>query len=236
MRVGQIIRRKSNTVRGRFRNITQVLAIVGLAASLPTMTGCATQAENIALGVVGTTVIGARSASSEIEQTYYVGVFDPQAQLPPQVYRLRVHGQASFLGFTKFASGWVPAALADSLGSNISNFDKNASSLQITPAADAQLAKIQTGRRLVMFGPEGFREAPADQRLVIVMGSNPNGYFQAIDSALGSIGQANLSKQNAKLTSVLFDDLVQVKNERERLDDLSKDINNDIPADATTTK
>jgi hypothetical protein len=31
-----------------------------------------------------------------------------------------MHGQASFISFAKFASGWVPAGLVDSLGSNIS--------------------------------------------------------------------------------------------------------------------
>ena len=36
-------------------------------------------------------------------------------QVPPSVYRVRVKGQASFLSATKFASGWVPADLVDSL-------------------------------------------------------------------------------------------------------------------------
>ncbi len=197
--------------------------ILGLAA-------CQTVAGNVALGITGTTVLGTNSASSEIEQIYYVGVFDPQGQVPPQVYRLRVHGQASFIGLTKFASGWVPADIADSLGTTM-GFDKQTGQLAVGSVAEKELAKLQTGRRLVMFGPEGFREAPADHRLVVVMGSNPEGYFEAIDSALGGLAQANVDRQNSELNRKLFEALVQMKAERDRLDDLAKEIDSELPTD-----
>src|SRR5262245_33562546 len=80
--------------------------------------GCATPVQTAGL-VAGVTVAGGRSPGQEIEQVYYLGVFDPQDQVPPSVYRVTVHGQASVLGLTKFASGWVPADIADSLNTQI---------------------------------------------------------------------------------------------------------------------
>ena len=42
----------------------------------------------------------------------------------------------------------------------------------------------------MMFGPEGFREAPANHRLVVVMGADPSAFFEAVDQTLGVIAQA----------------------------------------------
>src|ERR1700676_4646298 len=130
----------SSTSRPKFRVIcpeTLALVVLGLrqiprflyatalgAFVVGSLSACHTTAQTVALSVVGATVVGARSVGSEIQQTYYLGVFDPQGQVPTQVYRLRVHGQGSAIGFTKFASGWAPSIIADSLGSTIS-FDKN---------------------------------------------------------------------------------------------------------------
>jgi hypothetical protein len=208
---------------------TRAALILAAALSLA-VTACGTMEGNIVLGTVGATAIGAKSTSSEIEQTYYVGVFDPQDQVPPQVYRLRVHGQASFISFAKFASGWVRADIADSLGSRM-EFDKQTNQLTMSSTADDVLNRIQTGRRLVMFGPEGFREAPADHRLVVVMGSNPEGYFEAIDGALGDVSQAKLDQHNSALTRQLFEALVLMRTERDRLTDLDRDVERDLPGD-----
>lgn len=48
-----------------------------------------------AVGAAAVTVVGAQTPSQSIEQTYYVGVFDPKEQIPPALYRLTVRGQAS---------------------------------------------------------------------------------------------------------------------------------------------
>lgn len=94
------------------------------------LTGCETQFQSIALGAVGATVLGAQAPNNEIEQIYYLGSFDPQDQLPPQVYRVRVHGQASAISGTKFASGWVQSKLIDSLGTSVS-FEKGSKNPKI---------------------------------------------------------------------------------------------------------
>ncbi|MEW6669040.1 MAG: hypothetical protein AB1512_27845 [Thermodesulfobacteriota bacterium] len=175
------------------------------------------------MGVSAATVAGARSPSHEIQQIYYLGVFDPQDQVPPTVYRVRVHGQASFISWVNFASGWVPADLVDSLGSNIS-FEKSTQQLKIDRAGSKELVSLQTGRRLVLFGPEGFREAPRNHRLVVVMGSSPEKFFQAIDQSLGEVSQAIEAKKDSALNQKLFAALMKVSRERERLDELIKDI------------
>src|SRR6266850_8359765 len=54
--------------------------------------GCATPLQNAGLAA-GITAAGGRSPGHEIEQVYYLGVFDPQDQVSPAVYRVTVHGQ-----------------------------------------------------------------------------------------------------------------------------------------------
>ncbi len=196
-------------------------------------TGCDSLQGNITLGVVGATIVGGQAPTHEIEQIYYLGVFDPQDQLPPQVYRVRVHGQSSFLNATKFASGWVPAAVIDSLGTSI-GFNKDSKRIEITKGDKDELSKLKTGRRLVMFGPEGFREAPANHRLVVVMGASPEKFFAAIDETLGIVAQAtqdaSQGEKTAELDRKLFEALTRMKSERERLDRLIESTKTDLPA------
>lgn len=81
----------------------------------------------------------------------------------------------------------------------------------------------------MLFGPEGFRLAPKDHRLVLVMGASPKSYFEAIESALGTVSDAQLAQRNEALDRQLFEALVHVKNERERLAELDRDIKVDFP-------
>ncbi len=56
--------------------------------------------------------------------------------------------------------------------------------ITMTKAGQDELSKLTIGRRLMQFGPEGFREVPKDHRLVIMMGANPEDFFKAMDMAL----------------------------------------------------
>jgi hypothetical protein len=167
------------------RGVTNLVGILLLLSLLP---GCGSKAANLALGV-GSVVVapaalkGAKVPTDEIAQTYYLGVYDPQGQLPPSIYRVRVQGQSSFLNRTKFASGWVHASLIDSLGTEIALNEKNGG-LKIQKVNSDNQGQIATGRRLIMFGPEGFRKAPKDHRLVVVMGADPSAFFEAVDQTL----------------------------------------------------
>lgn len=166
-------------------------------------------------GISGVLVAG-RSPTNEIEQVYYLGIFDPQGQLQPSIYRVRVHGQASVLSTTRFASGWVPADLIDSLGTGPKFNETDV--LEIKESE--KLAKLRTGRRLMTFGPEGFRESPADHRLVIVMGSDPSAFFEAIDSALGQISKTKADQDTSRLKSQLFQAMAQMRTQRQALERL----------------
>ncbi len=210
------------TWTAQYRSIVAIGLLSGvLAAGLP---GCTGAAENAALagGIVVGTAILAQSPANEIEQIYYLGVFDPREQVPPTVYRIRVHGQASAISNTKFASGWVKADLIDSLQSKV-GFEAEGGGVEVTGAENGGGA-IKTGRRLMVFGPEGFRESPTDHRLVIVMGASPQAFFQAIDDSLGVIAEVQQEQLESALAQDLFQELQRVRAERIRLVDLQADL------------
>jgi hypothetical protein len=83
-------------------------ALGALLAAPLIVSGCSLDpATRNSLAGVGVAVAGV-TPSTNLEQVYYLGVFDPQEQIPPTLYRVRVRGQASALNFTRYASGWVP--------------------------------------------------------------------------------------------------------------------------------
>lgn len=204
----------------RLRGGALVLAI-GAAGVL--LTGCGTFEQNIALGAAGVTAFGARTPANEIRQIYYFGVFDPQEQVQPMVYRVRVVGQASMISGMKFGSGWVHASVIDALGTTISFNDKS-NKVEITKTGSLGPAGIKTGRKLVLFGPEGFRMAPKDHRLVIVMGASPEKFFAAIDESLQAVSKAIAEQRHQGLNKALLDVLTKAKSERDKIDRLAKDI------------
>jgi hypothetical protein len=177
-------------------------------------TGCVSPTQTVGL-LGGVTAVLGQAPADEIEETYYLGVFDPQEQVPPTVYRVTVHGQASAMSFTRFASGWVPADVADSLNTNFSFDTKNGGALQQT-GTPAQ-SVLQTGRRLVLFGPEGFREAPRNSRLVIVMGQDPSSYFNAISQGLTEITQVQMETSTSAASQQLFKEFARITSERDGL-------------------
>lgn len=190
------------------------IAWVVVAGAL-VLTGCATPTgTNSLLASAGAVALG-HTPSTHIVQTYYLGVFDPREQLPPTIYRVRVQGQASALNWTKFASGWVRADVVDSLSGQI---EADRSGVKVGSNGNGlskELDKSQLNRRLVMFGPEGFREAPKDHRLVVVMGSNPEGFFSAVDRALGVVAGVTQPSQNGPdVVRAVWSDMARMREER----------------------
>jgi len=176
----------------------------------------------------GASAIAARTPSNDLEQIYYFGVFDPMEQLPPQVYRVRVRGQSSAISFMRFSSGWVRAELIDSLNASVAH-DPESGRVTISRGESEKLAGIKPGRRLVLFGPEGYREAPADHRLVIVMGANPDKFFSAIDEGLATAARAQSAHNNAELQRVLLEAMREVKDEQAELAGLERDVALQVP-------
>jgi hypothetical protein len=186
-------------------------------------TGCGSLTADIVGGTAGSTTFFGNSPSHQFEQVYYLGVFDPQEQLPETIYRVIVRGQAGAISFTNFASGWVPAQVVDSLGTNL-GFARGSKQVGYKAGDDKLMSSMRTGRRMMLFGPEGFREAPADHRLVIVMGSDPNEYFKAIDSALGTVSEVQVAQLNNDLRKKLTQAMMELKSENNELKDLETEV------------
>lgn len=166
--------------------IKTVLPVLLLSAMV---CGCSTVAHtNQAIALAGTVGLSL-TPSFDLEQTYYLGSFDPAGQLPPTLYRIRVRGQSSILNSTKFASSWVPAEVVDALTGSA---QLDVKSGKVTIESDTTHAKNinESGRRLMQFGPEGFRSAPKNHRLVILMGASPETVEQAFSQALGTVAMA----------------------------------------------
>jgi hypothetical protein len=198
--------------------------ILPLLALMVLCGGCTATKDTIAAGIGGTVLL-AQAPTNEIEQIYYLGVFDPQEQVPPTVYRVRVHGQASAISFMRFASGWVPADVIDSLGTNV-EFQEAGAALTIEDEKKLSEA-LPAGRKLVLFGPEGFRQAPKNHRLVIVMGSSPEKFFQAIDTSLGIVPEVKAKQRSTKLQQNVLAALAELGNERRRLDEVATVVESD---------
>jgi hypothetical protein len=184
-----------------------VLAAVALAL----LGGCSTVAQRAASSVVG---VASLTPNADIQQTYYLGSFDPTSQLPPAVYRIRVSGQSSILNRTRFASGWYPAGLVDALNGNLSIDTKNGN---VSSSGAQDSASVLEGRGMVMFGPEGMRDAPRNHRLVVIMGSSPEQVEQAFSSALRSVATVRFGQSGAALDRQLFTRLTQLAAERDQL-------------------
>ena len=259
---------------------------VGFAA--PLLMGASCSPIEIAGGVVGVTALGAYAPAHEIEQTYYIGTFDRQGQLPPEFYRITVRGQASIISSARFGSGWVPAQLVDSLaGQVVQKHDNGAKQkgedaggekgeicvevhisldelqaaagqepepqktkkedepqgsgeadeqseeeAQETPTAKAEvctkdqgtpsLVDLQEGRALVQFGPEGFRTAPREHRLVIVMGASPEAFFSAIDQSLGTVARIQQIQRQEAASRELFAEYIRLSREHDHWKSLEK--------------
>ncbi len=195
-----------------------VSSFVSLAAlALTQVAGCSSPGGAVG-GVLLTTGVGARTPANDLEQTYYVGVFDPVGQVPPTVYRLRVRGQASAISSMRFASGWLPAAVVDGLNERV-GFDEKTGRVKIE-AADKSDSALSPARRLMMFGPEGFREAPRDHRLAIVMSSSPEKFFELAGESLRVITQAHLEQIDSATSLALLTELQRLRDEQRELDKL----------------
>jgi hypothetical protein len=81
----------------------------------------------------------------------------------------------------------------------------------------------------MMFGPEGFREAPANHRLVLVMGSSPEKYFEAVDTVLGTVSQAFAKQRQSGLTAELMTALTTTSRERADLAELRTRLESELP-------
>lgn len=187
--------------------------IVLAAALLPGCGGMSVMHRN-QVGLAATAGVLALTPNADLEQTYYLGSFDPQGQVPPAVYRIRVRGQSSILNATRFASSWVPAEVVDALTGSISMDMKDGT---VTAQRDPSFNGLSVGRGMLMFGPEGIREAPRNHRLVVIMGSNPEAVEQAFSSALQTVARVKSGQSSAALDRGVIELLARLGGEKDRL-------------------
>jgi len=198
-----------------------------LISCVVVLSGCETVAARNSTAGITATVALAHLPTSQVQQVYYLGVFDPRDQLPPTIYRVRVRGQASALNQTKFASGWVHSSLVDSLSSS-GTYNASVGELAGKLNGNGSDRGLLTGRRLLMFGPEGFREAPKDHRLVIVMGSDPQAFFGAVDSALGTVAEVTQGITiGPEVTKALLTEVGRLRSMGKRLAEVSTALDGD---------
>jgi hypothetical protein len=198
-----------------WRASAPMLCAVVLAALASGCSHIPTRNSGIAAGVLA----AAHMPTTQLQQVYYLGVFDPRDQVPPTIYRVRIQGQASLLNSTNFASGWVHASVLDSLSSSTTH---EATLKELGGKGgngkNGDDKSALTGRRLIMFGPEGFREAPKDHRLVVVMGSDPSAFFSSIDRALGVVAEATQgATAGPELTRLLLEEQALMRDEEKKL-------------------
>ncbi len=166
--------------------------------------------------VLAAATVGSVVPNANLDQVYYLGSFDPHSQLPPSLYRIRVRGQSSILSQMRFASSWAPAAVVDSLSGSV-EMDIKSGRVTTTGGAGPGLGD---GRGLMLFGPEGFRPAPRDHRLVVIMGSSPEAVEQAFSSALGTVARVRFGQPSGALDRRLFEHLTELGQERRELEAL----------------
>ncbi|WP_338848941.1 hypothetical protein V8J88_08355 [Massilia sp. W12] len=195
----------------------RIFTISALTLSLSACSSLTVVQRNSAIGA-GVGTVGTFVPGSKMEQTYYLGVFDPLEQLPPTIYRVRVKGQSSFWNLTRYASGWVAAEVIDSLTSNISFNSKNGN---INLEKNEPLSRnALNGRGLVLFGPEGFREAPRNHRLVITMGASPEKFFNIANEAMGLVAAAKQGQGSIELERNMFKEIQLLQAEQDILDNI----------------
>jgi len=205
-----------------------IFGVWALLAVAFSCSGCGNTSDTLWLsgGIAGGVALAGQSPAHEIEQIYYLGVFDPLEQTPSSIFRLTVRGQSSFMNATKFASGWAPANLVDSLNTNLSFTQEGVVAASKEEAAE--LSELETGRRLILFGPEGYRETPRSHRLVMVMSSSPEKFFEALGQTLGTIADVQIKKLDERLHQEVFRSLVRVRDEQKRLESLREVVRRDV--------
>jgi len=117
--------------------------------------------------------------------------------------------------------------MADSLTSRIEYDEKG--TLGVSKSSNAPVS-LQTGRRLILFGPEGFREAPRDYRLVIIMGTDPSKYFQSVSDVMSKVAAGGRTTENSALVTSILLALTKAESDK---DDLQR-ILDGLPAQPAT--
>lgn len=146
------------------------------------------------IGICGAVSLSLACAP-KFEETYYVGVFEKNADQPLQLYRFTMKGHADFGSKVKYESGWFRAdALEAAVGGTgdvatyymTAGYSTNSehSNTRTTGANTTQPASgsNEPGDVVYVVGPEGKGQVLRDRRLVIFMAVDPSPITNAIQS------------------------------------------------------
>lgn len=150
---------------------------------------------------------------TRIHTIHYLGVFDPQDQVPPELYRIDISGRAGAFSNVKYGSGWVPARQADLLVQDIRPDDQGRISVT---GDETRTVSVTPRRRFFEIGPFAVATEPDDGRFVVVMSADPDYFFKKIgmltrfgkdDSALATARTALINKVQEKRIAANRDSL-----------------------------
>lgn len=147
--------------------------------------------------ILGPFVLAA-CASQDFQQTYYLGVYDPNEEVTQQLYRVTIVGDAKWYSNVKYASGWAPAEAVDALTGTVTP-----EKARIKISGEGGDVRLPPGRSLVLYGPEGFRVVPQDHRLVLVMSSDPSEFFKQVQLIAGAKVEADIAGEREVLLELL---------------------------------
>jgi hypothetical protein len=152
-------------------------------------------------------------ASHRVQTTHYLSVFDPQEQVVQELYRVQITGEAdASVTNTTFATGWVDAASADLATAKVEPGDGGIIHTSGgTSATAAALSPVAAERRFFEVGPLGVATEPQNYRFVVVMGANPEKFFNTIEgiTALRRSGQAPQVPISTEKLQTRVDDLLK---------------------------
>ena len=75
-------------------------------------------------------------------------------------------------------------------------------------------------------------EAPEGHRLVLVMGANPDGFFEGMDAAIGAVVEAGVDGRNLELTKLLLEASVALRGDQARVKAVRTDLESRLHKEA----
>jgi len=139
--------------------------------------------------------------STNVKTTHYLGVFDPQEQVPAELYRITIEGNAGVFSKVNYATGWVPANAADLLSVDVRPSQDG--KIEIT-GDQSKTVTVGARRQFFEIGPTGVATQPEDGRFVVVMSSNPDYFFKKVGmlSRFGTDDSANEASRRALMSTI----------------------------------
>jgi len=142
---------------------------------------CRATIPRLAIGMIAMSALLAGCAPA-FKETYYVGVYDKNdTGTPMQFYRYRLNGTVDFGSKFKFQTGWYPKAALQAFVGEDRDVGTNGG------------ATADSGKDVVVIGPEGAVKALREQYLVALMATDPGPATGALAAFAQSANQQGVA-------------------------------------------